>query len=278
MSAFSETDFLTNNYASYRPRYPPSFFERLINYHKGARDLATDIGCGPGEAAFPLTKYFRYVIGVDISEVMIKEANSKRTSQLSQVIEFRVGSEASIPADSNSVDMVTAAECMHWFDHEKFFDEASRVLKSGGTLAFWGYGDPVFIDYPDASLILKRYIYVDPEYLGPYWEYPGTNYLRNNYRDIEIPSELFTDIERVEYEPGVRNEKALVLSKEYIGTKQLRNLIRTWSAYHLWKKMNPHEPDVVDLLFDEISKDLHWTEETVLKVQWNSVYAFATKY
>lgn len=277
MSAFSDQDFLATNYTSYRPAYPPSFFKKLSNYHKGDRKLAVDVGCGPGEATYPLVKYFDHVVGVDISEVMIKEASKLRKGEILQKVEFKVGSGESIPAEPHSVDLLTAAECFHWFDHEKFFQEACRVLKLGGTLAYWGYSDPVFIDYPDASLILERYVYLDPEYLGPYWEYPGTNLLKSNYRDVNIPTDRFTDIERVEHEPGTRNEDALVLKKQYIGTNDLRCLVKTWSSYHLWKKMNPNEPDVVDLMFDEICKDLHWTEETVLNVEWISVYVFATK-
>lgn len=249
----------------------------IVDYHAGSHDIALDVGCGPGEAAYPLTRYFKQVIGVDISEVMIHEASTLRTPELKEKIEFRVGSGESIPADSRSVDLVTAAECLHWFDQKRFFREASRVLKLGGTLAFWGYGDPVFVDYPDASLVLEKYLYRDPEYLGPYWEYPGVEILRNNYRGVEVPTHLFTDEIRVEHEPGIRSEEALILKKRFIGTEEIKNSIKTWSAYHIWKKMNPKEPDVVDLMFDELSKDLFWDENTVLNVEWISVYVFARK-
>lgn len=218
MSAFSEADFLTKNYTNYRPIYPPSFFQKLLKYHRGDRILALDVGCGPGEATY-LVEDFDHVVGVDISEVMIKEANEQRKSELVSKIEFKVGSGESIPARANSVDMVTAAECLHWFDQDRFFREASRVLKYGGTLAFWGYSDPVFVDYPDASLILNKYVYLDSEYLGPYCEYPGTNLLRGNYRDVTIPSDLFTEVIRVEHEPGTRNDDALVLKRSYTGTE-----------------------------------------------------------
>lgn len=45
-----------------------------------------------------------------------------------------------IPVDSNSVELVTAAEAVHWFDLEWFFQEAARVLKPNGALALLGYG------------------------------------------------------------------------------------------------------------------------------------------
>ncbi|ODQ60829.1 hypothetical protein WICANDRAFT_28518 [Wickerhamomyces anomalus NRRL Y-366-8] len=289
MSAFSDQDFLATNYTSYRPAYPPSFFKKLSNYHKGDRKLAVDVGCGPGEATYPLVKYFDHVVGVDISEVMIKEASKLRKGEILQKVEFKVGSGESIPAEPHSVDLLTAAECFHWFDHEKFFQEACRVLKLGGTLAYWGYSDPVFIDYPDASLILERYVYLDPEYLGPYWEYPGTNLLKSNYRDVNIPTDRFTDIERVEHEPGTRNEDALVPGVTAQGSSSplqihrdipldfYHKYVTTWSSYHNWKKANPKSPDMADAFIKELETKMHWNPKTMVHIEWLTVLKMARK-
>jgi ubiquinone/menaquinone biosynthesis C-methylase UbiE len=38
---------------------------------------------------------------------------------------------------SDSVDMVTAGQAAHWFKHEKSFPEIARILKPGGTLAYF---------------------------------------------------------------------------------------------------------------------------------------------
>ena len=36
-------------------------------------------------------------------------------------------------------DLVTVAQAIHWFDLEKFYAEAKRVLKPGGVIAAWTY-------------------------------------------------------------------------------------------------------------------------------------------
>ena len=41
---------------------------------------------------------------------------------------------------SNSVDLVTCAQAIHWFDREKFYTEVKRVLNKNGVLAVIGYG------------------------------------------------------------------------------------------------------------------------------------------
>ncbi|CCH43099.1 Ubiquinone/menaquinone biosynthesis methyltransferase [Wickerhamomyces ciferrii] len=277
MSAYSEQDFLADKYTTYRPKYPASFFQKLISYHNGDKKLAVDVGCGPGEATFPLSKYFDHVIGIDRSNVMVKQANQIKDLNGHKNVEFRTGNGEVLQLNTNSVDLVAAAESLHWFDQSKFVQESYRLLRLGGTLAYWGYTDPVFVDYPDASFIYNNYVYLEPEYLGPYWETPGIDLLKAGYNHVELPPDLFGEVKRVDYEAGTRNREALVMKKQYYGTSQLKNFMKTWSAYHIWCKVHPDSPDVIDLLFDDLKKNLHWTEETVLNVEWNTFYVFATR-
>ena len=39
-----------------------------------------------------------------------------------------------------SVGLITVAQALHWFDLEKFYAEAVRVLAPQGVLAVWAYG------------------------------------------------------------------------------------------------------------------------------------------
>ena len=53
-------------------------------------------------------------------------------------IEYKVASAEDLSfIESNSVDMVTAGQAAHWFKQDKAFPEIARILKPGGTLAFF---------------------------------------------------------------------------------------------------------------------------------------------
>ena len=41
--------------------------------------------------------------------------------------------------ERESVDLITVAQALHWFDCDAFYAEAKRVLKPDGVLAVWSY-------------------------------------------------------------------------------------------------------------------------------------------
>lgn len=48
---------------------------------------------------------------------------------------IRVGKAEDLPLPDGSVDLLTVATAVHWFDQPKFLAEAGRVLKPGGCMA-----------------------------------------------------------------------------------------------------------------------------------------------
>ena len=83
----------------------------------------------------------------------------------------------------SSCDLVVAAQAMHWFDLDRFYAEAARVLRPGALLAAVGYGW-FYVD-PEVDEIVGRTL-LRP--LVPEWA-PGNWMLIDGYRDIPFLGE-----------------------------------------------------------------------------------------
>src|SRR5690606_22036477 len=160
-------------YAAYRPRYPEPLFDFLAGLCD-ARGHAWDCGTGNGQTAVSLAARFERVTATDASAAQIAAAEPHPK------IEYRVArAEASGLADA-SVDLLTVAQALHWFDLEAFFAEALRVLTPGGVLAVWSYG-LCTVDPGIDAVVDELYRELDP------WWPPERRIVDDGYRGIELP-------------------------------------------------------------------------------------------
>jgi SAM-dependent methyltransferase len=127
---------LAADYAAGRPTYPASLFENLAR-HVNNRELAWDCATGNGQAVDGLVPYFKHIVATDISQPLLDQASPYPN------VTYKLAPAENSGLDDHSVDLVTVAQALHWFDLEKFWQEVDRVLKPGGVLAFWGYNWPV---------------------------------------------------------------------------------------------------------------------------------------
>src|SRR5436309_13441105 len=127
---FSE---VANRYADFRPHYPATLFDYLATPVPRS-SLVWDCACGSSQATLDLATRFDRVVATDASREQIASATPHPN------VEYRVA-----PADESglpdaSVGLLTVAQALHWFDLERFYAEAKRVLQPGGVLAVWAYG------------------------------------------------------------------------------------------------------------------------------------------
>ena len=191
-------------YAAYRPRYPESLFEFVAGLTRQHR-VALDYGTGNGQAAVGLVPHFDRVIATDPSAEQLKNATQHER------IEYRVGRAESSGQAARSVDLVTAAQALHWFDATAFFAEAKRVLVKDGAIAIWGYGDPM-LDSPALDNTLHAF---NRGVLEQYW-FPERKLLLDGYRAIPFPFDEVTV-------PRLELEKRWNLA-------ELAGYLRTWSS------------------------------------------------
>jgi SAM-dependent methyltransferase len=170
-------------YAAFRPSYPPALFAWLAGLCK-QRVLAWDCATGNGQAALELAHYFKQVIATDASAQQIEAA------KCFSGVEYRVAAAEASGLENNSVNLITVAQAVHWFDLERFYAEARRVLYPGGVIALWGYGRLILPDPMDQALA-RFYTHS----IGPYWP-PERALIDDGYRSLAFP---FTEIRAPEF-------------------------------------------------------------------------------
>ncbi|HTZ85598.1 MAG TPA: methyltransferase domain-containing protein [Solirubrobacteraceae bacterium] len=121
-----------------RPDYPPAAIGALVaelGLALGARVL--DLAAGTG-------KLTRALLTAGLDVVAVEPQGPLRETLAAGVGAERVldGLAEQIPLPDASVDAVTVADAIHWFDHAAAFTEMRRVLRSDGGLA-------VLTTYPD---------------------------------------------------------------------------------------------------------------------------------
>ena len=162
-------------YRAHRPSYPPALFAYLAGVAAG-HDLAWDCGTGSGQAAVGLAEHFGRVVATDASSAQLAHAEPHER------VEYRVAPAESSGLPAASVDLVTVAQALHWFDRGAFYAEARRVMRPGGALAVWTY-DELELDDPALDAAVRRYSH---ETVGAYWP-AGRELVRDRYRTIDFP-------------------------------------------------------------------------------------------
>jgi ubiquinone/menaquinone biosynthesis C-methylase UbiE len=126
---------------------------RYLLAREFAKDKAVlDIACGEGFGSEILANSARSVVGVDIASEAVEHAAARYRQGN---VQFKQGSCAEIPLDSDSVDLVVSFETIeHHDEHRVMMAEIKRVLRPDGML---------IISSPD-----KKEYSILPNYRNPF--------------------------------------------------------------------------------------------------------------
>ncbi|KAJ1668433.1 hypothetical protein IW140_000262 [Coemansia sp. RSA 1813] len=291
MSAFASKGFNAGAYLALRPTYNQHLVKWLLGYHVGLCDRAADIACGPGTFTVDLAKKFGNVVGIDPSSSMINSAQEDARTKRITNVQYKQGFGEQLPIESDSIDLLTVMQGVHWFDAEKFFGEALRVLRPGGTIALVGYDYPEISNWPEslAGRNFARKLATDSNLLQPYWD-NGFGLIEEAYVPLLRIAETvsgFDDIEHVGFPKGLADGVSgmNVLSETWIDSKDMtlsefRAYLKTWSAYKAWKDANPMSNDILDAYFNEKQDELqkHGQSEETATVEWPHFAIVARKH
>jgi len=165
-------------YAQARPHYPEALFDWIAQQAQ-SQEAVWDVGTGSGQAAASLVNRFSRVYATDIDAAQIAQAVKLSNAEFRQAPAERSG------LSDGSVDAVTVATALHWFDFERFWVEVARVARPGALFCAWTY----YRAETDADIASHL---VDPvmDILEPYWS-EGNQITWRGYlnADVKCPFE-----------------------------------------------------------------------------------------
>jgi SAM-dependent methyltransferase len=202
-------------YATFRPRYPLELFEFVAGVAP-RRERAWDCGAGSGQATTDLAEWFDQVVATDVSAEQIARAPEHPK------IGWVVAVAEAPPLRSRSIDVITVAQALHWFDFERFYAAVRRVASPGAVLVAWTYQAGQMDG--DLGEVLRRFTF---ETTGPYWP-PQRRHVDAAYRTIPFSFERISapELRLVDYWPLAR----------------LVGFMRTWSAVAQYRKTHADDP------------------------------------
>ena len=232
-------------YADSRPDYPAALYKIILDQVK-KKSLCWDVATGNGQAAIALAHYFDRVVATDASQEQIDQAFPKDN------IEYCCEPAEQSSLADQSVDLVTVAQALHWFDFDAFYREVERVLKPGGVIAAWTYG---LISVNESIDPCIKAFYSDT--LKPHWP-KERRYVDNNYRTIPFPFK-----EKIQ-------SPALALKKSWT-VDQCCRYFNSWSAVKNYEAETGENP--VEFFRADVAA--LWEES--LQVSWPIVLRLGVK-
>lgn len=123
----------SGDYAKYRDIYPQEFYDYILDLglcKEGQKVL--DIGTGTGVIPRNMYKYGACWTGTDIAENQIEQAK-RLAMEAGMDIEFFTSGSEDLSFADDTFDVITACQCIWYFDHDVTAKKFAKILKKGGS-------------------------------------------------------------------------------------------------------------------------------------------------
>lgn len=243
-------------YSQARPSYPKALVDLIVeSLHR--HDLAVDVGCGSGQLAVSLSPHFQKVLALDKSPAQLSFARRRPN------VCYELSDAIHIPAEHDSVDVVTAAQCYHWFladnTDAEFLQEVHRVLRPDGLLAVVGYGI-CSLDIESIQTAFHGFYvqalgsHLPPSHPDCWWD------IDRRVLDRQLEGVLFPNFHQVHRES--------LIERRQVSLGTFYQYIESFSGYQTLKaQLKEHDVDPLDELMDEIGI-LGYGSDTVISIEY----------
>jgi ubiquinone/menaquinone biosynthesis C-methylase UbiE len=93
-----------------------------------------DLGCGTGQLALPLAKYFEEVIGMDPEPEMIVETEAAAKCLSTKNVRWIIGGSEDLRSQMGKFRLVTMGRSFHWTDREATLRTLAQMVVSDGII------------------------------------------------------------------------------------------------------------------------------------------------
>jgi SAM-dependent methyltransferase len=136
-------------YGRYRVPYPQEVFDWIVNeYQLDGRGRLLDGGCGTGQVALPLSRWFNEVIAIDPDQEMLRVGERLARHKGIANVSFRNLKAEDLPSAVAPLRLATFGASFHWMDRVFVANHLCKLMEpTGGLVAlspssFWRGQEP----------------------------------------------------------------------------------------------------------------------------------------
>ncbi|MBL7045863.1 MAG: class I SAM-dependent methyltransferase [Parcubacteria group bacterium] len=131
-------------YSRFRRPYTKKMFLDIAEYYGlDGKGRLLDLGCGTGEIAIPLSRYFKDVVGVDPSEDMLVEATIKAKEKGIKNVVWKEAKAEDIDGALAPIRLAITGVSFHWMDKPKVLEKVHQLVENGGGMTIIDDSSPV---------------------------------------------------------------------------------------------------------------------------------------
>ena len=183
-----------------------------------------------------MAEHYEQVIATDVSEAQLKCATPHpRVKYLHTPLSLPDDEIVRLIGGEGSVDLVTVALAVHWFDLPTFYPLVTRLLrKPGGVFVVWGYHIPTVS--PTIDPLMKRFLHTTL----PFWN-EKIQLSFDGYKTLPFPFESVG--------LGCEGQPVSLDIPKKISCDRFLRMLRSWSSVVTAKDQG------IDLLSEEVVKE-----------------------